>query len=502
MGRAEGYFEDVLKGTFLSYSISLLHKKGYPIQLHGTSVPIGDRENTTGSVVICQDISDARRVEDQIRHMAYYDDLTGLPNRRLFRQHLSVALASSVQYGHKLAVFFIDIDRFKIINDSFGHDYGDMLLLQVAERFTRCLTENDFLARTEGDEFVMLISGLNSAKAAESVEEMARKMIHLLDEPFTLERYQLHITASVGIAIMTAEDQEAETLMKCADLALSRAKEKGKNNYQIYNQDMKSLSLQRLTLYSELRRAIARQELILHYQPQMDVLTGRIIGFEALIRWMHPERGLIPPGQFIPFAEETGLIVSIGEWVLREACRQNVAWQRAGLKPIPVAVNLSTKQFMQHNLHAKVSEVLRESGLNPSLLELEITESSAMDIDHATTLLHDLKKLGVNISIDDFGTGYSSFSYLKKLPIDKLKIDRSFVSECVTNPNDSAIVASIMSMTRHLNLRVSAEGVETEEQLDFLRSNQCDEVQGYFFSPPVPTEEAFRLMQRLGLSEI
>lgn len=496
-GKAAEYFDDVVKGKSLSYSISILHKTGYSLDLHGTSVPIKDHdEHTTGSIVICQDFSAAKRAEDKLRYMAYYDDLTGLPNRRLFMQHLSAALASSANHGDRLAVFFIDIDRFKIINDSFGHDYGDMLLLQVAERFTRCLTENGFLARMEGDEFVLFLSGLSSAGAAEQVEEMARKVIQLLDEPFMLEQYQLYLTASVGIAIMNEEEQDAGLLMKCADLALTRAKEKGKNNYQIYNHQMKSLSLRRLMMDCELRKAIARKELILHFQPQMDVLTGSITGFEALIRWMHPEHGMVPPGEFIPFAEESGLIVSIGDWVLREACRQSVAWQKAGLPPIPVAVNLSTRQFMQHNLYAKVSEALRDTGLDPSLLELEITESSTMDVEHATTLLHELKQLGVNISIDDFGTGYSSFSYLKKLPIDKLKIDRSFVSECVSNPNDAAIVASIISLTRHLNLRVSAEGVETEEQLQFLRSNQCDEIQGYFFSRPVSADEALRLMER------
>ncbi|MBP1154533.1 MULTISPECIES: EAL domain-containing protein [unclassified Paenibacillus] len=501
-GKVAKHFADVFKVESPSYSISILHKKGYPLELHGTSVPIKDQEEqTTGSIVICQDFSASKRAEDQIRYLAYYDDLTGLPNRRLFMQHLSVASASSTRHGGKLAVFFIDIDRFKIINDNFGHDYGDMLLVQVAERFTRCLTDNDFLARTEGDEFVLFLSGLSSAGTAEQVEKMARKVTHLLDEPFMLEQYQLHITASVGIAIMNTETQDTGALMKCADLALSCAKEKGKNNYQIYNHEMKSLSLQRLTLDSELRRAIARKELILHFQPQMNVVSGRIIGFEALIRWMHPERGMILPGQFIPFAEESGLIVSIGDWVLREACRLSAAWQKAGLPPIPVAVNLSARQFMQNNLYAKVSEVLCETGLDPSLLEFEITESSTMDIDHATTLLHEMKKLGVNISIDDFGTGYSSFSYLKKLPIDKLKIDRSFVSECVSNPNDAAIVASIISMTKHLNLRVSAEGVETEEQLEFLRSNQCDEIQGYFFSRPVSADEALRLMERQAASE-
>ncbi len=492
-GRANGFFTEVPYESPLSFKTSLLHKDGYRIDLDTTVVPVKEKGITTGILIVCQDITSAMRTEEQIRHLAYYDDMTGLPNRRLFVEHLNAAIGAASRHGRKLAVLFVDIDRFKIVNDCFGHDYGDMLLLQAAERFTRCLGPDDCLARTEGDEFAFFFQVPD--QAAEPVGTLAKAIFDVLEEPFVLGQNLVHLTASIGISLMSQEGECADSLMKCADMALTRAKEKGKNNYQLFNSEMKSVSLKRLTMESELRRALAKNELLLHYQPQINSATGRIVGFEALVRWLHPQRGLVPPGEFIPFAEDSGLIVPIGEWALKEACRQNKQWQDAGLEVVPVSVNLSIRQFMQHQLCARIGRTLRETGLDPALLELEITESCTMDVDYASDLLHELKKLGVKISIDDFGTGYSSLSCLKKFPIDKLKIDRSFVRDLMTDPNDAAIVASIIAMTRHLSMEVIAEGVETEEQLRFLHDNSCHLIQGFYLSPPLAVPDAERLMK-------
>ncbi|MCP3776448.1 EAL domain-containing protein [Paenibacillus sp. MZ04-78.2] len=492
-GRTSSFFTEAMHGLPLSFKTSLLHKDGYRVDLDTTVVPVKEQGIATGVLIVCQDITSATRTEDQIRHLAYYDDMTGLPNRRLFVQHLNAAMAAASRDERKLAVLFVDIDRFKIVNDCFGHDYGDILLLQVAERLSRCLGPDDYLARTEGDEFALFFQVAD--QEAEPVGTIAKAIFDVLEEPFVLGQNLVHLTVSIGISLLSREDESADLLMKCADMALTRAKEKGKNNYQLFNSEMKSVSLKRLTLGSELRRALAKNELLLHYQPQMDSATGRIVGFEALVRWQHPERGLVAPGEFIPFAEDSGLIVPIGEWALKEACRQNKQWQDAGLEVVPISVNLSIRQFMQHQLCAGIGRILRETGLDPALLELEITESCTMDVDYACNLLHELKQLGVKISIDDFGTGYSSLSYLKKFPIDKLKIDRSFVRDIMTDPNDAAIVASIIAMTRHLNMEVIAEGVETEEQLRFLHDNHCHLIQGFYLSPPLAVPDAERLME-------
>ncbi|WP_248930419.1 putative bifunctional diguanylate cyclase/phosphodiesterase [Paenibacillus hamazuiensis] len=487
------HFELVRAGVPQTFFTSVIHKSGYRVDMDVTAVPILDGEDASGSVFIGQDVTIRRRTEEQMRHMAYYDDMTGLPNRRLFGEHLAEAILAARQHGGMLAVFYLDIDRFKTVNDCFGHDYGDMLLLQVAERFTRLVSERDFVARTEGDEFALFFTGIGSMEEVAATASLIHKV---LEEPFSLQQYQLHVTASIGISLLGEETVDAGTLMKCAEIALSRSKEVGRKNFQIFNADMKTVSLQRLTLETELRRALQHGELALHYQPQMDIESGRVVGMEALIRWHHPEKGVISPVDFIPLAEETGLIVPIGEWVLKEACRQNKTWQLQGFDPIPVSINLSTRQFLQHNLKETVAEVLKETGLDARYLELEITESSAMDVDHATGLLVELKELGVHVSIDDFGTGYSSLYYLKRFPIDKLKIDKSFVRDIMSDPNDAAIVASIIAMAHHLNLKVIAEGVETVEQLQFLHRNDCNQIQGYWFSPPISGDQMEQLLQR------
>lgn len=444
-------------------------------------------------LAIGRDLTERKRMENRIRHMAYYDDLTGLPNRRLFREKLEEAMVVVRGVSGGVAVLYLDIDRFKLVNDSFGHDYGDMLLMQVAERFVRCTGDGDFLARTEGDEFAIFYTGIY---AKERLEQLAGGIYRSLEQPFQIGQFQIHITASIGISHYQGEQGEtADLMMKYADIALSRAKETGKNTHKIFNSDMNKISLTKLTLESELRQAIRNNEFVLVYQPQIHLETGALVGMEALIRWNHPVRGMVPPGDFIPIAEETGLIVPIGDWVLTEACRQNKAWQDSGLPAVPVSVNLSMRQFLQHDLKGKIHAVLESTKLPSQFLELEITESMTMDVDFATNSLRELKNLGVQISIDDFGTGYSSLYFLKKFPIDKLKIDRSFVRDVMCDPNDAAIVATIISMTHHLNLLVIAEGVETSEQMVFLRDNRCNLIQGYWYSPPVSACEMQKMLK-------
>lgn len=468
----------------------------------GGTIPVeanmGALRTPEGKIIVttARDLSERKQMEERIRHMAYYDDMTGLPNRRLFRDRLTRAMEEARTKRSGVAVFYLDIDRFKLVNDSFGHDYGDMLLLQVAERYMRCITDADFLGRTEGDEFALFFYGVTDAS---DVLPLAKRIFDALKQPFAVGEYQIHITTSIGIALFSGKDREdADTVMKYADIALSRAKEKGKNNFQIYNADMNTISLTRLTVENELRRALLRGEFELYFQPQIEIGSGAIVGMEALIRWNHPEKGVVQPRDFISIAEESGLIVPIGEWVIQEACKQNKKWQDSGFPAVPVSVNLSIGQFMQHNLKGKISSILGMTGLEPRYLELEITESMTMDVEFATNLLLELKKLGVQISIDDFGTGYSSLYLLKKFPIDKLKIDRSFVRDIMVDPNDAAIVATIISMTHHLNLKVIAEGVETEEQLQFLHQNRCHQVQGYWFSPPVPARQMEEMIRRNG----
>jgi diguanylate cyclase (GGDEF)-like protein/PAS domain S-box-containing protein len=486
--------EQVREGNPDGFDTALLHKRGYRVDIQATAVPIWANDRVNGYIAICQDITERKRTEEHNRYLAYFDDRTGLPNRRMFQDRLQDALQAGRVVNSGVAVFFLDIDRFKLVNDSFGHEYGDILLMHVAERLQRCTDENDVLARTEGDEFAFFFTGVSGH---EGVIRRIRKLEEIFESPFTLGEYQIHVTVSMGIALTGGEQEDANTLMKYADIALSRAKEIGKNNYQIFNADMKSVSLRKLTLENELRKAIAHGQFVLYYQPQIDIESGRIVGVEALVRWRHPERGMVPPKDFISFAEETGLIGPIGEWVLYEACRQNKRWQDMGFPPVAVSVNLSMRQFMQTDLKIGIEKVLEETGMDARYLELEITESMTMDVEHATNLLLELKRLGVMVSIDDFGTGYSSLYYLKKFPIDKLKIDQSFVRDIMTDPNDAAIVATIISMTRHLNLRVIAEGVETNEQLKYLSEYRCNEVQGYLFSPPVPAVRMEQLFETL-----
>lgn len=431
--------------------------------------------------------------EEKLNYLAYHDVLTGLPGRTLFHDRLVQAVTNAHRHGDKLGVLFIDLDHFKNINDSLGHYVGDMLLKQVAALFTACMREDDTVARLGGDEFVVILASMASEDEAWMVSQ---KILKLMTEPFTIEAHELFVTCSIGIALYPKDGDDAKTLLQSADGALYLAKNKGRNNAQFCTAEMNAKALERLTLESELRQAINRQEFLLHYQPRVDMVSGEITGMEALVRWQHPVQGLLYPTKFIPVAEESGLIVPLGEWVLRTACEQNKAWQLAGLKPVSIAVNLSARQFKQQDLVELVSSILQETELDPSYLELELTESMVMqNVEAAIATLTQFKAIGVKLSIDDFGIGYSSLNYLKHFPIGFLKIDQSFVRDITTNRDDAIIAKIIISMAHDLGLKVIAEGVETEEQKSFLCSHRCDEMQGYFFSMPLPAEEFETLLK-------
>lgn len=452
-----------------------------------------------GRVWIFRDVTERRMAEETIRYQALHDLLTDLPNRIFFNEKLSTALAHARAREGKLAVMFLDLDRFKTINDTLGHTFGDQLLQLVADRLTECLWQHDSIARWGGDEFTILIPEIYSG---EDAGRIAQRILDNLKQPFNIAGHQLYISSSIGIAIYPDDGEDAQTLLRNADVALYRAKEQGRNNYQFYAAAMSYQASELLVLENQLHKALERGEFVVYYQPQIDTSTGKICQMEALLRWQHPELGLISPAKFIPIAEETGLILPIGEWVLRTACTQNKAWQDAGLPPITVAVNLSARQFQQPNLAVIVARVLQETGLDPSYLELEITESVAMqNVDFSREILSDLHQMGVFIAMDDFGTGYSSLSYLKKFPLDKLKIDKSFVLELTEDSNDAAIIAAIAAMAKVLNLKMVAEGVETEAQKNFLESLECEYMQGYLFSPPISNEDATELLCKFGLQK-
>ncbi|WP_293136032.1 EAL domain-containing protein [Microcoleus sp. bin38.metabat.b11b12b14.051] len=432
-----------------------------------------------------------RRVEAMMRHQASHDSLTGLANRLLFNETLSLALANSHHNAEMLAVIFLDLDRFKNVNDTLGHPVGDQLLQAVSRRLTSCLRVGDSLARWGGDEFTVLLYNINSPDDATKVCQL---IIQSLSSPFDFDGLELYIKASLGIALAPYDGEDAETLLKNADAAMYKAKQRGRNNYQFYTRAIGSQVSEELNLENHLYKALKKSEFVLHYQPQINLNTGKIVGMEALIRWQHPERGLIAPDRFIPLAEETGLICQIDAWVLRTACLQNRAWQLMGLPPVRVAVNLSGRQFLQANTVQIIAEILSETELNPAYLEIEITETVAMtDVSFTVSVLQQLQQMGINISLDDFGTGYSSLWSLKNLPLNNLKIDKSFVADLQSGSSGATIVKVAIALGQGLNLQVIAEGVETAEQLAFLQSLQCEMGQGYLFSKPIPTAAATEL---------
>jgi diguanylate cyclase (GGDEF)-like protein len=444
----------------------------------------GRPQYSSGAII---DITDRKLAEQKTQYIATHDVLTGLPNRFLFSELLNHSLETAKRYSNQLAILFIDLDRFKSINDALGHQAGDQLLVEISHRLGKCLRASDVLARISGDEFVVLAPELDGEEAAAVI---ARKIIAAAAEPIMLLNQKCQISASVGIALYPKHGDDEQTLMKNADAAMYVAKEAGKNNYQFYNAENTSQSLERMAIESELRSALTNNELSLQYQAKLDLYSDKISGVEALLRWNNPKFGSVSPAVFIPIAEETGLIVSIGRWVLRTACQQNVEWQKAGLPPICVAVNISARQFMSKDLLSNIKEALDDSGMAPDLLELEITESMVMHhVDKAVALLDEIKNLGARIAIDDFGTGYSSLAQLKRFPIDTLKVDRSFIREVAHDSEDQAITEAIIAMGKSLSLTIVAEGVETKEQQDFLRNRACDEMQGFYFSKPVPPSE-------------
>lgn len=480
-----------LSGTVEQRSIQLIQRSGFPIDLQAVCSPMEIGGRVIGTVLLLQDLSDRKRNIERIRYMAYYDDMTGLPNRTLFYLKLTDSLDRARGDEGLVGLCYLDLDRFKLVNASFGRETGDMLLMQAAERLTRALGEYDYVARLEGEAFAVVYANVSSE---EELELKTRAILKTIEEPFELKGFPIQITASAGMVTSRIAGDDSYTLLKKADIALVKVKESGQNDCLLYSEDWSNASLERLTLQHEMYRAIQRKEFILMYQPQYELETGAIIGVEALVRWAHPERGLIPPGDFISLAEESGMIVEIGEWVLEEACRQNKEWQDRGLPPMPVSVNLSIRQFVQRDLTSRIAGILESTGLEARYLDLEITESMTMDVAHVSKCLIELTDMGVGISVDDFGTGYSSFHYLKNFPIDRLKIDRSFVRDIQQDPGDAEIVAAIIAMAHNMNIQVIAEGVETEAQMEFLRKHRCDEMQGYYWSPPVSSESIEQML--------
>jgi diguanylate cyclase (GGDEF)-like protein/PAS domain S-box-containing protein len=472
----------------------LIRRDGFEIPIEDSVAPIHDREGQpTGAVIVFRDVSAAQAMSLQMAHSAQHDFLTGLPNRMLLNDRVSQAIILAPRHMKSVAVLFLDLDGFKHINDSLGHPIGDKLLQSIAKRLVDGVRGSDTVSRQGGDEFVVLLSEVDQSEGAAVT---ARRMLEVVADAHLIDHHDLHVTTSIGVSVYPDDGLDAETLIKNADTAMYQAKENGRQSYQFFRPAMNVRAVERQSIEESLRRALERQEFALLYQPKIDLRTGEITGAEALIRWTHPTRGPVSPAQFIPVAEDCGLIVPIGNWVLREACKQARAWVDAGLFPGTMAVNISAMEFRDEHFLEGIFAVLKETGLDPRLLEVELTESVLMKrAAAAASILKTLRATGVRLAIDDFGTGYSSLSYLRKFPIDSLKIDQSFVHQITSSPDETAIVAAVISMGRSLKLRVVAEGVETKEELAFLQAHDCDEGQGYLFSRPVPPQQFAKLLE-------
>lgn len=483
------YFKEVLEQgkIFENEEIQFTDDMGNLVVCLFDAQPIYKGDKMIGAFGQFRDISDRYFLQEKYNYLAYHDDLTNLPNRRYFNKELQTII-TELKAGHHrtMALLYLDLDRFKVINDTFGHSYGDELITKVSQRLRGCLGEKDILARMGGDEFIFLLTDFSNPDYA---TKKAEEILNLLHEPFQLGMKELHTTASIGIAIYPDYPISMEKFMIYADNAMYQAKSQGKNRFVVHTSDLLEEMMDEYSLEIDLRSALDNNEFVLHYQPQIHNRTEKLVGFEALIRWQHPRLGLLPPGKFIKLAEENGLITQIGEWVINEACFQNKKWQDAGMEPIKVSVNLSTQQFLTRNLVTYMEDVLKRSALDPQYIVVEITEYMAMEYDYSILVLNKLKSLGIGISIDDFGTGYSSLNYLKNFPIDYIKIDKSFISELMNGANDAIIVNAIITLAHNLHKEVIAEGVETKEQLDYLKNHQCDITQGFFFSKPLPVEE-------------
>jgi len=489
-------------GTVFNIDHRIILPDGSKRIVHHQAEAVRDMNGVTLLVAgTVQDISDRKRTEAKITYLAYHDSLTGLPNRNFFKQFLEKELLRAERHGKMVGLMFLDLDHFKHINDSFGHDAGDEILREAAKRISECIRGYDSTSRMGemspsskhqvtrfgGDEFAVLLTDISRI---EDTARAAKRILSKLSEPFVVKDHEVFIGASIGITLYPMGGRDVDTLLKNADIAMYHAKDTGRNNYQFFTKSMNRMAFERLTLETRLRKALENEEFRLYYQPQVDAKTGKIVGIEALIRWQQPELGLISPLEFIPIAEETGLIVPIGEWVIRKACEQNKAWQDAGYPPVRMAINLSSRQLRHKELVAVVSEALNESGLDPCWLELELTESTMMQVsENPLAILNRLRSTGVRLSIDDFGVGYSSLSHLKRFPVDNLKIDRSFVKDIPTDSDNIAIIKAVIAMAKGLKIKVTAEGVQTPEQLQFLQESGCDWMQGYYFSPPVPADE-------------
>jgi diguanylate cyclase (GGDEF)-like protein/PAS domain S-box-containing protein len=448
------------------------------------------------NALLQEEIVERRQAEARVHHMAYHDSLTGLPNRALLTDRLERAMLAAQRGGTRLAVMFIDLDRFKTINDSLGHLTGDHLLREVASRLCRAVRMSDTVARLGGDEFVVLVPGVH---AADECRQIGDKIIEALSAPFPFEGRSLHISPSIGICLYPEDGADVEALMRNADAAMYHAKASGRNNYQFFTQRMNQAAALHFELESNLRMALANAEFELFYQPIIDVATRDAHALEVLLRWRRPGEGLVLPDHFIPLLEETGLIVAVGEWVLRTACEQSMAWQRAGLRAVPLAINLSARQFMHAGLVESIRRVVDDTRIDPALIEFEITETALMQHGgHTLELLGQINRMGIRLSIDDFGTGYSSLAYLKRFPVRKIKIDRAFIRELEASSEDRAIVAAVMALANSLQLSVVAEGVETEAQLELLRGHGCEFAQGYLFARPLPARDARKLLEALG----
>jgi diguanylate cyclase (GGDEF)-like protein/PAS domain S-box-containing protein len=476
----------------------LIRRDGIASPIEDSSVPIRDRHGrVTGAVMVFRDVSSARAMTLKLAHLAQHDSLTDLPNRTLLNDRMSQAISMAQRHHTGLAVLYIDLDRFKHINDSLGHLMGDRLLRSVAARLSACARASDTVCRLGGDEFVILLPEVTHANAAAVCAEkllQAVKLCHVLDER------ELHITASVGIVLFPEDGADVEALLHNADSAMYEAKERGRDNYQFYRPQLNSSAVERQSMEGALRHAVGRRELELHYQPIMNLATGAIVAVEALVRWQRPTEGYVLPSRFIAIAEECGLIVPIGQWVLREACRQAQFWQDRGLPPLRLAVNTSVVELRSKGFVAGVRRILAETGFNPCHLELEVTETFLMQDSAATALvLNALKDLGVKLALDDFGTGYSSLSHMRRFPIDALKIDQSFVRDLITDADDASVVSAIIRMGKSLHMRVVAEGVETQAQHSFLEKRKCSEAQGYYLSRPLKADECADLLRAASL---
>lgn len=483
------YFKEVLEHEkiFKNEELQFTKEDGDEVVCLFDAQPIYEEDKMIGAFGQFRDISKRHSLQQRFNYLAYHDDLTDLPNRRYIKNEMETIIHDINEgQNRSLALLFIDLDRFKIINDNFGHSHGDQFLNEVSKRLYSCLGEKDELARMGGDEFIFLLRDFEDESY---VTEKAEKVLDLFHEPFHVGINELHTTASIGVAIYPDSPITMEDLMIYADNAMYQAKSEGKNRYVVYTSELLEDMMEEFSLEADLRKALDHEEFVLHYQPQFNNLTGELVGFEALIRWQHPTLGLLSPAKFIKLAEKNGLITQIGEWVINEACSQNKKWQDAGMEPVKIAVNLSTQQFITRDLVKFIERVLNRTELDPKYLVVEITEYMAMEYDYSLSVLEQLKALGICISIDDFGTGYSSLNYLKDFPIDYIKIDKSFVNEIMNDHNDAVIVKAIITLAHNLNLQVIAEGVETAEQLDFLKDYLCDVTQGYFFSKALPAQE-------------